>query len=66
MAILTAQQSLGKSATTEQIRLAGEFAAKIWDNANALKAQAAAEKLKAETEQAGRFSDQQKPLLMLL
>lgn len=60
MAILTAQQSLGKSATTEQIRLAGEYAAKIWDNANALKAQAAAEKLKAETEQAGRFSDQQK------
>ncbi|GME35410.1 MULTISPECIES: phage tail protein [unclassified Pantoea] len=60
MAILTAKQSLGKSATTEQIRLAGEYAAKIWDNANALKAQAAAEKLKAETEQAGRFSDQQK------
>lgn len=60
MAILTAQQSLGKSATIEQIRLAGEYAAKIWDNANALKAQAAAEKLKAETEQAGRFSDQQK------
>ena len=60
MAILTAQQSLGKGATTEQIRLAGEYGAKIWDNANALKAQAAAEKLKAETEQAGRFSDQQK------
>lgn len=60
MAILQAQQSLGKGATTEQIRLAGEYGAKIWDNANALKAQAAAEKLKAETEQAGRFSDQQK------
>lgn len=60
MAILTAQQSLGKAATTDQIRLAGEYAAKTWDNANALKAQAAAQKLKAETEQAGRFSDQQK------
>ncbi|QIU89394.1 tape measure protein [Yokenella regensburgei] len=38
--ILTAQQSLGKSATEEQIRLAGEYAAKIWDSANALRKQA--------------------------
>ncbi|UTJ46578.1 tape measure protein [Atlantibacter subterranea] len=60
MSILTAQQSLGKGATTEQIRLAGNYAAKIWDNANALKAQAEAEKLKAQTEQAGRFSNQEK------
>lgn len=43
-AILTAQQSLGKAATQEQIKLAGEYAAKIWDQKNALKEQAAAEK----------------------
>lgn len=42
--ILVAQQSLGKGATQEQINLAGQYAAKAWDNANALKAQAAAEK----------------------
>ncbi len=43
-AILNAQQSLGKAATQEQIKLAGEYAAKIWDQKNALKEQAAAEK----------------------
>ena len=43
-AILNAQQSLGKTATQEQIKLAGEYAAKIWDQKNALKEQAAAEK----------------------
>ena len=43
-AILNAQQSLGKAATKEQIKLAGEYAAKIWDQKNALKEQAAAEK----------------------
>lgn len=43
-AILNAQQSLGKAATQEQIKLAGEYAAKIWDQNNALKEQAAAEK----------------------
>lgn len=43
-AILNAQQSLGKAATQEQIRLAGEYAAKIWDQKNALKAQATADK----------------------
>lgn len=42
--ILNAQQSLGKAATQEQIKLAGEYAAKIWDQKNALKEQAAAEK----------------------
>nr|DAE85901.1 MAG TPA: tail length tape measure protein [Caudoviricetes sp.] len=47
-AILQAQQSLGKGATEEQIRLAGEYKAKAWDNANALKAQAEAEKKRAE------------------
>lgn len=44
-AILNAQQSLGKSASEDQIRLAGQYAAKKWDTANAVKAQAAAEKL---------------------
>lgn len=44
-AILTAQQSLGKGATQDDIRLAGEYAAKKWDVANAVKAQSAAEKL---------------------
>lgn len=47
-AILTAQQSLGKSATQAQIDLAGQYAAKKWDTANAIKAQAAAEKLLPE------------------
>jgi hypothetical protein len=46
--ILAAQQSLGKGATKEQINLAGQYAAKAWDNANALKAQAEAEKKRAE------------------
>lgn len=39
-AILSAQQSLGKSATQEQIQQAGDYAAKIWDQNNALKQQA--------------------------
>ncbi|MCY0808379.1 tail protein (tape measure) [Enterobacter cloacae complex sp. 2022EL-00747] len=46
--ILNAQQSLGKGATKEQIALAGQYAAAKWDTANALKAQAAAEKLLPE------------------
>lgn len=46
--ILAAQQSLGKGATEEQINLAGQYAAKAWDNANALKAQAEAEKKRVE------------------
>lgn len=49
-AILNAQQSLGKAATQEQIKLAGEYAAKIWDQRNALKEQAAAEKEKQRVE----------------
>ncbi|HBX7707153.1 TPA: tail protein (tape measure) [Klebsiella pneumoniae] len=47
-AILTAQLSLGKGATQEQIALAGQYAAKKWDTANAIKAQASAEKLLPE------------------
>ncbi|ANW46767.1 tail length tape measure protein [Salmonella phage IME207] len=49
-AILNAQQSLGKAATQEQIKLAGEYAAKIWDQKNALKEQAAAEKERQQLE----------------
>ncbi|YCI31097.1 phage tail protein [Erwinia sp. PK3-005] len=43
-AILQAQQSLGNKASQEQINLAGEYAAKAYDNAAAVKAQAQAEK----------------------
>lgn len=50
--ILAAQQSLGKGATEEQINLAGQYAAKAWDNANALKAQAEAEKAKQQASSA--------------
>lgn len=50
-AILNAQQSLGKAATQEQIKLAGEYAAKIWDQKNALKEQAEAEKERQRIEQ---------------
>ena len=46
--ILAAQQSLGKGATQEQINLAGQYAAKAWDNANAIKAQAEEEKERVE------------------
>lgn len=53
-AVLNAQQSLGKSASQDQIVLAGQLAAKAWDNANALREQAKAEK--ARTEAASNFS----------
>lgn len=46
--ILTAQQSLGAAATQKDLELAGQYAAAKWDAANALKAQAAAEKLLPE------------------
>jgi hypothetical protein len=46
--ILVAKQSLGNGATKKQINLAGQYAAKAWDNANALKAQAEAEKKRVE------------------
>jgi len=42
-AILRAELSLGESATQEQIRLAGEYAGKIWDTTNAIRAQQQAE-----------------------
>ncbi|HHA1719016.1 TPA: tape measure protein [Enterobacter kobei] len=47
-AILAAQQSLGAAATQKDIELAGKYAATKWDTANAIKAQAAAEKLLPE------------------
>ncbi|WP_326902123.1 tape measure protein [Kosakonia cowanii] len=54
-AILTAQQSLGKGATQEQIDLAGKYASAKWDAANAIKAQAAAEKLLPEARENASF-----------
>lgn len=50
-AILTAQQSLGAAATQKDLALAGQYAAKKWDTANAIKAQAAAEKLLPEAKE---------------
>lgn len=47
-AMLNAEQSLGKGATQAQIAEARQYAATKWDTANALKAQAAAEKLLPE------------------
>lgn len=48
--ILNAQLSLGKTATEEQKKLAGEYAAQAFDTAAALKAQQKAEKEKQDTE----------------
>ncbi|WP_416413759.1 tail protein (tape measure) [Pantoea sp. App145] len=61
-AILTAQLSLGKGATQEQITLAGQYAAKKWDTANALKAQAAAEKLLPEAKENASYAQDVKDL----
>ncbi|HCJ9893801.1 TPA: tail protein (tape measure) [Escherichia coli] len=47
-AMLNAEQSLGKGATQAQIAEARQYAAAKWDAANAIKAQAAAEKLLPE------------------
>jgi hypothetical protein len=49
--ILNAQQSLGTGATTQDIALAGQYAAAKWDTANAIRAQAAAEKLLPESKE---------------
>lgn len=61
-AILNAQLSLNKGATQEQIRLAGEYAAKKWDNVNALKAEAAAKKLSPETSEKASYQQDLKDL----
>ncbi|STQ13543.1 phage tape measure protein [Enterobacter cloacae] len=47
-AILNAEQSLGKGATQAQIAEARQYAAEKWDTANAIKAEAAAQKLLPE------------------
>ncbi|MES4613522.1 tape measure protein [Ewingella sp. CoE-038-23] len=61
-AILTAQQSLGSAATEEDIKLAGEYAAAKWDTGNAIRAQAAAEKLIAEKGESSRYEQETKDL----
>ncbi|EMB2734011.1 tape measure protein [Serratia marcescens] len=61
-AILTAQQSLGKGATQAQIAEAGAYAAKKWDTANAIKAQAAAEKLLPEAKESASYAQDVKDL----
>ncbi|WP_436875799.1 tape measure protein [Siccibacter turicensis] len=61
-AILNAQQSLGKAATQEQIALAGQYAAKKWDTANAIKAEAAANKLLPEAGENQRYQQDVKDL----
>ena len=61
-AILTAQQSLGKGATQQQIAQAGQYAASKWDAANALKAQAAAEKLLPETKENASYKQDMQDL----
>lgn len=65
-AILNAQLSLNKGATQEQIRLAGEYAAKKWDNVNALKAEAAAKKLSPETSENASYQQDMKDLKTVL
>lgn len=61
-AILTAQQSLGKGATQAQISEASVYAAKAWDTANAIKAQAAAEKLLPEAKENASYAQDVKDL----
>ena len=61
-AILNAQQSLGKGASQEQIALAGQYAATKWDTANAIKAQAAAEKLLPETKENASYKQDMQDL----
>ena len=61
-AILQAQQSLGKGATKEQIALAGKYRGEIWDNVNALKAEAAAKKLSPETSENASYQQDMKDL----
>lgn len=53
-AVLNAQQSLGNTATQEQLLLAGQLAGKAWDNANALREQAKAER--ERTDAANKFT----------
>ncbi|MEL4016927.1 phage tail tape measure protein, partial [Dryocola clanedunensis] len=50
-AMLNAEQSLGKGATQGQIEQARQYAAAKWDTANAIRAEAAAQKLLPETKE---------------
>lgn len=61
-AILNAQNSLSKSASPEMIKQAGDYAAKKWDTANAIKAQAAAEKLLPESKENASYTQDMKDL----
>ncbi|KFC98046.1 tail protein (tape measure) [Leclercia adecarboxylata] len=65
-AILTAQQSLGKGATQDQIALAGKYRGEIWDTTNALKAQTAAEKLLAEARENASYKQELRDLMTAL
>lgn len=56
-AILNAQNSLSKSASPDMIKQAGDHAAKKWDTANAIKAQAAAEKLLPESRENAKYQE---------
>ncbi|RDA68357.1 tail protein (tape measure) [Hafnia paralvei] len=50
-ALLNAEQSLGKGATQGQIEQARQYAAAKWDTANAIKAEAAAQKMLPEAKE---------------
>lgn len=60
--ILNAQLSLGEGATQSQIAEAGAYAAKKWDAANAIKAQAVAEKLLPEARENASYTQDVKDL----
>lgn len=54
-AMLNAEQSLGKVATQAQIAQARQYAAEKWDTANAIKAEAAAQKLLPEARENANY-----------
>lgn len=55
-ALLRAEQSLGKNASTEQIKQARDYAAAIWDSAAAIKARNAIPELKENADYAAQKS----------
>lgn len=55
-ALLRAEQSLGKGATTEQIQQARDYAAAVWDTAAAIKARNAIPELKENADYAAQKS----------
>ncbi|ATZ95286.1 tape measure protein [Dickeya fangzhongdai] len=65
-AVLRAQQSLGNGATDEQTKLAGELAGKRWDVANAIRAEAAAQKMLPEAAENKSYQDDLKDLQIAL